>query len=164
MVAHSFAPVMPGPHQPPGPYHPPGMPLFGQGTINFCLDLSGIIDVWSVRDFIAKSCAHACSMKIWCHAHGIMVKMWGEPASCGLQHFLFKEGLENKQSSMIRRTSSQFCKAWRFGRVAPTIFKYATEKENANLFIYSGTLSRTIWKVWCAVASKLWERHALLDT
>ena len=32
-------------------------------------------------------------------------------------------------------------------------------KENANLFKPSGTLSRTIWKVWCVVASELWERH-----
>ena len=31
-------------------------------------------------------------------------------------------------------TSSQFCKAQRFSRVAPAIFKRATEKENANLF------------------------------
>ena len=63
-------------------------------------------------------------------------------------------------NSFSHNTSSQFCKARRFGRVAPVIFKYATKKkkENANL-LSTGTLSRTIWKVWYVVVLELWERH-----
>ena len=56
-------------------------------------------------------------------------------------------------------TSSQCCKARRFGLVAPAIFKYATEKENANLLKSTGSLSRTIWNVWCVVTTEFWERH-----
>ena len=61
-------------------------------------------------------------------------------------------------TSFSHNTSSQFSKVRRFGLVAPAIFKYAAEKENANLFS-TGTLPRTIWKVWRVVALKLWERH-----
>ena len=93
----------------------------------------------SLRALISSHC------ETWTYDVSALILEPSSGCRLSIQRFRVSSCWVTIANSFSHNTSCQFCKARRFGRVAPAIFKHATEKRKCQPFLSTGIVQQKIF-------------------